>query len=132
MNALKIFLALSSAGIYLLTVIAISAQGWNWPAVAVNDLMALNWRTQFDFDFIIHLLILATWIVWREGATARAYLFGFLSIVMGGMFSFPYLIYVMYQDKGNPRALFLGIHAQKQTYNSIRRDVFFVREYENK
>lgn len=111
MNALKTFLMLSTAGIYMLTLIAIASQGWNWPAVAINDLQALNWRTQFDFDFIIYLLILATWIVWREGANARAYLFGFLSIIMGGMFSFPYLIYAMHQVKGNPRALLLGNHA---------------------
>ena len=114
MNAPKFLLALSTGGIYVLTAIAITAQGSNWPAVAIHDLLALNWRTQFDFDFIIHLLMLATWVVWREGANAKAYLFGFLSIVMGGMFSFPYLIYAMYQVKGNPRALLLGIHAQAQ------------------
>ena len=111
MSTPKFLLALSTAGIYTITAIAIAAQGLNWPAVAINDLLTLNWRTQFDFDFIIHLLLLATWGVWRDGANAKAYLFGFLSIVMGGMFSFPYLIYEMYQVKGNPRALLLGIHA---------------------
>lgn len=114
MNAPKFLLSLSTAGIYTLTVLAIAAQGWNWPAIAIHDLLDLNWRTQFDFDFIIHLLMLATWVVWREGANGKAYLFGFLSIVMGGMFSFPYLIYEMYRAQGNPQALLLGIHAQGQ------------------
>ena len=110
MNALKIMLAISTLGIYTLTVLAIVVHGWNWPAVAINDLLALNWRSQFDFDFIIHLLLLASWVVWREGARKRAYVFGFMSIIMGGMFSFPYIIYATYQAKGKPRALLLGVH----------------------
>ena len=111
MNALKSLLIVSTLVIYALTVFATIAQGWNWPAIAINDLLALNWRTQFDFDFIIHLLLLATWVVWREGTNARAYLFGFLSIVMGGMFSFPYIIYATYKASGKPRSLLLGVHA---------------------
>jgi uncharacterized membrane protein (DUF485 family) len=111
MKAFRILLTVSTLVIYMLTVIAIVAHGWNWPAIAINDLLALNWRTQFDFDFIIHLLLLASWVVWREGANARAYLFGFLSIVMGGMFSFPYIIYATYKASGKPRALILGVHA---------------------
>lgn len=114
MNAMRIMLIIASIGIYTLTVIAIKSQGWNWPAVAINDLLALDWRTQFDFDFIIHLLLLAFWVVWREGATAKAYLFGFLSIIMGGMFSFPYIVFAIYKAKAQPRALLLGVHAQKQ------------------
>lgn len=111
MKILKIGMMLSTIGIYLFTVSAILAQGWNWPAVAFNDLIALNWRSQFDFDFIIHLILIASWIIWREGGHARAYLFGFLSVVMGGMFSFPYIIYAIYLAKGEPRALLLGVHS---------------------
>ena len=114
MNALRIMLVTSTVAIYALTVIAIMSQGWNWPAVAINDLLALDWRTQFDFDFIIHLLLLASWVVWREGANANAYVFGLLSIIMGGMFSFPYIILATYKARAKPRALLLGVHAQKQ------------------
>lgn len=113
MKVLKIFLALSTAGIYLFTVLAIAAQGWNWPTVAINDLLALNWRSQFDFDLIIHLVLLASWIVWREGYSAKAYLFGFLSIFMGGMFGFPYIIHAMILSKGEPQAFLLGVHARR-------------------
>jgi hypothetical protein len=111
MNALKTLLTISTVAIYTLTIIAIVAYGWNWPLIAINDLLALNWRSQFDFDFIIHLLLLASWVVWREGINARAYLFGLLCVVMGGMFSFPYIIYATYQASGKPRALLLGVHA---------------------
>lgn len=115
MNYLRMMLVISTVGIYMLTVIAIMSHGWNWPAIAINDLLALDWRAQFDFDFIIHLLLLASWVVWREGANAKAYVFGFLSIIMGGMFSFPYIIFATYKAKAQPRALLLGVHAQKET-----------------
>lgn len=114
MKSMKIMLLIATVGIYTLTVIAINSNGWNWPAVAINDLLALDWRTQFDFDLVIHLLLMAWWIVWREGMNAKAYAFGFLSIVMGGMFSFPYIIFAMVKAKAQPRALLLGVHAQEQ------------------
>ncbi|PLW67947.1 hypothetical protein [Pseudohalioglobus lutimaris] len=110
MIEVRILLTVSTIAIYTLTVIAIVAHGWNWPLIAINDLLALNWRSQFDFDFIIHLLLLGSWVVWREGGNSRAYLFGFLSVVMGGMFSFPYIIYATFQASGKPRELLLGVH----------------------
>lgn len=83
----------------------------NWPAVAVQDLIALNWRSQFNTDFIIYLVIVATWISWREGFSSKGHAFAVLSVVMGGMFSFPYLLLATYRAKGNPKDLMLGVHA---------------------
>lgn len=114
MTTLRTFLLISTVAIYAITIIASSSHGFNWPAVALSDLAALDWRTQFDIDFIIHLLMLAAWVIWREGATAKAYAFGFLSVVMGGMFSFPYIIYASYKARGEVRLLLLGVHAHKQ------------------
>lgn len=112
MNTLKLLLVISTIAIYALTVIVSVKQGINWPAVAIGDLSELNWRSQFNFDFIVHLLLLATWVTWREGGSAKAYLFGFLSIVMGGMFSFPYIIYAIFKAKGEPKTLLMGVHAK--------------------
>ena len=108
MIGFRILLVVATVGIYLFTIVAVVTQGLNWPAIALQDLTALNWRTQFDFDFIVHLLLLACWIVWREGANVRAYLFGILSVVMGGMFSFPYILYATYEARGEPGVLLLG------------------------
>lgn len=108
MTTLRAFLVVSTLTIYLFTVFAVYAQGINWPAVAIGDLVALNWRSQFDIDFIIHLLLLATWISWREGFSLKGHMYAVLSIVMGGMFSFPYLLYATYLAKGDPKAVLLG------------------------
>jgi len=104
----RIFLIVSTVAIYALTVIASVSHGINWPAVAVADLLELNWRSQFNTDFILYLLLFAAWVAWREGGTARGYAFGVMSIAMGGMFGFPYLLRATYAAKGDPRALLLG------------------------
>ena len=114
MFILRTFLIVSTALIYVMTLIATVNHGVNWPAVAVQDLIALDWRSQFDADFLIYLLLGATWISWREGFTPKGHLFGFLSVFMGGMFSFPYLLHATYQAKGNPKAVLLGIHTEHE------------------
>ncbi|MEO1540352.1 MAG: hypothetical protein AAFU59_08210 [Pseudomonadota bacterium] len=111
MRTLRIFLIAATVGIYAFTVIAIAGHGWLWLIVAFNDLIALNWRSRFDFDFVIYLILTSTWIVWREGATAKAYVYGFLNIFLGGMFGFPYLLIASYRANGDVRKILLGVNA---------------------
>lgn len=111
MTNLRIFLIASIVGIYALTVIAIVGHGWFWPIIALQDLIALNWRSQFDFDFVIYLLLSSIWIVWREGATPKAYSYGFLNVFLGGMFGFPYLLLQSYRASGDVRKILLGVHS---------------------
>ncbi|MDJ0788423.1 MAG: hypothetical protein QNK05_16575 [Myxococcota bacterium] len=111
MPTLRLFLIVATVAIYAMTVIASVSHGINWPAVAVADLMELSWRSQFNTDFLIYLLLFAAWITWREGGTPKGYAFGVLSVVMGGMFSFPYLLRATYVGNGDPRAVLLGTRA---------------------
>jgi len=122
MTTLRALLIVSTLAIYLFTFVAVASYGANWPAVAINDILALNWRSQFDIDFILHLLLLATWISWREGFTAKGYAFGFLSIVMGGMFSFPYILYATYMAKGDPKEVLLGSHTSRSESERLSYD----------
>ena len=111
MSFLRIFLVASTVLIYALTAVAVKSHGFNWPAVAINDLLALNWRTQFNTDFIVYLCIVAFWISWREGLTTKGHAFGLVSVVMGGMFSFPYILHATYRANGDMRKVLLGVHA---------------------
>ena len=111
MPLLKGFLLLSTVLIYLVTGLAVAEMGLNWPAVFFGDIAALDWRAQFNVDFLVHLVLLATWIWWREGSTVRGFVFGFLSIFMGGMFGFPYLLLAILGAKGDPVRVLLGVHA---------------------
>lgn len=112
MATIRLFLIVSTVAIYLMTLVASTSHGINWPAVAVGDLLELNWRSQFNTDFIVYLLLFAVWVTWREGGTAKGYAFGVLSVVMGGMFSFPYLLRATYVANGDPRGVLLGSRRQ--------------------
>lgn len=111
MKVLRFFLLAATVIIFVITYFALVAKGINWPAVFFGDLQELGWRSQFNVDFLIHLFLLATWIAWREGFTPKGFVFAFLSIFMGGMFGFPYLLFATYQAKGDPKLVLLGVHA---------------------
>jgi hypothetical protein len=111
--ALRIFLVIFTILIYSISIYAVVTKGFNWPAIFFGDLLHLDWRSQFNTDFLIHLFLLATWVTWREGFTTKAYIFGFLSIFMGGMFGFPYILYTTYKANGDPKGILLGVHANK-------------------
>lgn len=113
MTSLRILLIVSTIIMYTVSIYVIGAYGINWPAIYFDDLLALDWRSQFNTDFLIHLFLLAIWIMWREGFTYKGCLFAFLSIFMGGMFGFPYILYATYKAKGDPKIVMLGIHANK-------------------
>jgi hypothetical protein len=95
------------------------AKGANWPAVYFGDLLSMDWRSQFNADFLIHLVLLAIWICWREGFTPKGYLFGFLSIFLGGMFGFPYLLVATYKAKGDPSPSLPPISEKHLSCNAI-------------
>jgi hypothetical protein len=115
MTRLRTYLIIATLVIFAVSIYVVSTAGFNWPAVYFGDLIQLDWRSQFNTDFLLHLGLLATWIVWREGFSAKGWLFGVLSIFMGGMFSFPYLLLATYKAKGNPKALLLGVHDARST-----------------
>ena len=114
MKLLRLFLILSTVLIFIVTFFTVNTNGLNWPSVFFGDILELDWRAQFNVDFLIHLYLLATWIAWREGFTVKSYFFGFLSIFLGGMFGFLYILYASYQAKGNPKKLLLGEHRDIQ------------------
>ena len=111
MNALRIYLMTATAIIFTLSIYVVVTQGLNWPVVYFGDIVEFDWRAQFNVDFAIHLILLAIWISWREGFTSKGNLFGFLSIFMGGMFGFPYLLHATYKAQGHPQRILLGVHA---------------------
>jgi hypothetical protein len=109
MTPLRTYLLVSTLVIFAVSIYVVSTAGVNWPAVYFGDQIRLDWRSQFNTDFLLHLGLLANWIAWREGFSAKGWLFGVLSIFMGGMFSFPYLLLATYKVQGNPTALLLGV-----------------------
>jgi hypothetical protein len=72
------------------------------------------WRAQFNTDFSVHLLLMALWIVSRERARVRGVLFGIASILLGGAFSFAYILVATFTAQGDVRRLLLGERARAE------------------
>jgi hypothetical protein len=115
MTKLWVVLAIFTVAIFAVSILAVLDGGVNWPAVFVSDLLAFNWRSQFNTDLLLHLILLGVWVTWREGGGALGWLWGFFCVFWGGMFTFPYLIYAGYQARGDARMFLLGIHTSPPT-----------------
>lgn len=110
MTSLRIFLAFFTLIIFAVTISVAAKHGFFWPITFFSDLTALNWRSQFNADLLIHLFLVGWWIGWREGFGLKAYLFWFLSPFLGGMFTFPYVLVVSYRAQGNMAEILLGVN----------------------
>ena len=111
MTWLRLILLVSTVTIFVVTFVAIDASGLNWPAVFLGDLFALNWRSQFNTDLVIHLGFIGGWIAWREGVGIKGVVYGVLAVLWGGMFTFPYVLIESYRARGDVRQILLGISA---------------------
>ncbi len=108
MTLLRMLLVLAWIVIMASSIYAASQLGFNWPKIYFGDIVGNPWRSQFNTDFLIHLFLLCGWIYWREESKVKGAVYGFLSIIMGGMFGFAYLLHATYAAKGDMRALLLG------------------------
>ncbi|PZV19115.1 MAG: hypothetical protein DCF20_01610 [Pseudanabaena sp.] len=113
MTLLRAFLIVSSLLIFSVSIYVIATVGINFPVVYLNDMLKLDWRSQFNTDLLIALCLFAIWMIWREGFTAKGFLLGFLFMLLGFMFGCPYLFFATYKANGDPKVLLLGVHAEK-------------------
>lgn len=118
MALLRMSLILFTAIIFAVTFAAIGESGFNWPHVFLGDLFALNWRSQFNTDLVIHLGLMGAWVAWREGFGAKGFVYGAFCVIWGGMFTFPYVLLASYRAQGDPRLIFLGVNAQNPAENA--------------
>ncbi len=117
MTSFRVSLIIFTVVIFSVTIIALIDHGFLWPLTFFPDLFALNWRSQFNADLIIHLFLAGWWIAWREGFGAKGYLYWFLGPFLGGMFIFPYVLVISYQAKGNMSEILLGVNLDNAQRN---------------
>ena len=108
MGALRLLLLAGWAGLAAITLWALLELGVAAaPATFVSDL-AHPWRAQFYADFELHLLLVAGWILWREQWRPLAWLFAVATMLLGALFTFPYILFAAARAKGDPAVLLLG------------------------
>lgn len=108
MSAFRIFLMVAWLAITILTVYVITKLGFTWPQVYINDLLAVDWRSQFNTDLIIYLTLTSIWMYWRENSMTRGLILVLLHMNLGAMFGCAYLLWLTYETKGDVKALLIG------------------------
>lgn len=109
MSAFKLVVVLLWAAMIAVTAYAVHALGSDGGMVFFDD-FAHPWRAQFNTDFLIHLLLFAGWVFWRERSRAAGAVCALLCL-MGGLFTLPYLLWSLHRANGDFKALLLGAHA---------------------
>lgn len=108
MNAFRLLLVLIWTVITAVTVVVISNHGLNLFPVFFGDIRAMDWRGQFNVDFMSYLALSAFWLMWRHKFSPAGLLLGVIGFFGGALFLSTYLLIVSYLVKGDVLALLLG------------------------
>ena len=107
MTAFRLLLVLLWLAIAAITVNALLDQGLAAAPITFARDLAHPWRAQFYADFEMQLLLLAAWIVWREPSRLRGVAFALLNMLLGALFTLPYLLLASVRSGGDVRAMLL-------------------------
>ena len=112
MTGLRLLLAAGWLAIAAVTLWALARLGPFAAAETFAGDLDHPWRAQFYLDLELHLLLFAAWIVWREPSRARGAAFALLTMVLGALFTLPYLLVAAARSGGDVRALLTGRGAE--------------------
>lgn len=105
---LKILLLVQTAGVLVYTALTVGSEGWNFLAVALQNVSSLNWSGQFALDFSCYLTLSGLWIMWRGRFGAAAVMAGLLAMIFGILFFAPYLLWLIVHAKGDLKEVLVG------------------------
>ena len=80
------------------------------PETLLTDLRH-PWRAQLYLDLELQLLIFAAWVLWRERSLGVGLACAAATMLLGALFTLPYLLFASWKAKGDVRALLLGARA---------------------
>jgi hypothetical protein len=110
MNLFRLLLCIAWLAALAAGVHAYLAQGMVAGQIFGGDIVALNWRGQFDIDFLAHLFVLALWVAWRSKFRVGGIAMGVLCVLGGGIVSFAYLFVLTCANRGDVPRILLGRH----------------------
>ncbi|WP_342076003.1 hypothetical protein [Yoonia sp. SS1-5] len=112
MSQLRTTLTILLLAMVLVTLTAVTNEGFDLISPYVGPILALSWQGQFNVDFACYLVLSGIWMAWRQGFTNGGISLGVLAPPLGMLFFAPYLIYLIGKSGGDPRRFLLGVHAE--------------------
>lgn len=108
MAAFRSFLVVFWISILTISVYAYRSEGLIAGEVFIGDIMNGLWRSQFNTDFLAHLLLVGIWASWRQKFSPASWFIAGLCVLGGGLFSLAYLLFLSVRHKGNVSDILLG------------------------
>lgn len=110
MQLFKVFLAIAWIALLYVAINAFGSEGMRAAEIFFGDMQTSSWRSMFNVELLGHLSLVALWVAWREKFSASGIVFGLLCVLVGGLFSFVYVLALSVHNKGDTRQLLLGKH----------------------
>ncbi len=108
MLAFRALLLVLFTALLVYTVIVGINHGWNLIPIFFNDMMAMTWPGQFNFDFMGFLILSGLWLAWRHHFTPTGLLLGLFGFFGGILFLSAYLFVASFKANGDIKELMLG------------------------
>ena len=107
-SGLKFLLLGMTVLLLVYTGLAMQREGSDLFSVFFANIRALGWNGQFNLDFSCYLLLSGLWIMWRNRFSGSSILIGLVAAILGIIFFAPYLLWCLYQSKGDLKLMLLG------------------------
>jgi len=108
MLAFRVLLVLMIVSILAYTGITISNHGLDLFPIFFGDITEMAWPGQFNFDFLLMLVLSALWTAWRYKFSAAGLALGVCAFVGGIMFQSVHLLILTFRENGNAKAIMIG------------------------
>lgn len=107
-NLFKTLLVVQTIGLLSYTFIAFQTEGATLFSVFLTNIKSLTWTGQFNLDFLSYLTLSGLWIMWRNKFSMKSILIGLLAMILGIVFFAPYLLWLLYKEKGEFKHVLIG------------------------
>ncbi|MGB4771594.1 MAG: hypothetical protein WBP58_09050 [Chitinophagaceae bacterium] len=107
-NAFKFLLVVMAVLVLVYTGLAMQKEGGDLFSVFFANIKALGWNGQFNLDFSCYLLLSGLWIMWRNRFSGTSIVIGLIASILGIIFFAPYLLWSLYQAKGDLKMMLIG------------------------
>lgn len=107
-NAFRFLLVSMAILVMVYTGLAMQNEGTDLFSVFFGNINSLGWNGQFNLDFACYLLLSGLWIMWRNRFSGSSILISLAASIIGIIFFAPYLLWCLYQSKGDIKLMLTG------------------------
>lgn len=108
MRGYAVFLIVLWVALAAYTTVTVANHGLGLLPIFFGDIAAMAWPGQFNFDFLLMLVLSASWTAWRNRFRASGLGLAVIAFFGGAGFLFPYVSYLILKHNGDAAAVMLG------------------------